>query len=90
MPRTSLQPDPRVGPAIADVGQDQADDVEHRANEHHRTHDREILRADDMKSALKKLGSDPLGGASQDFKALLAEEGPKWVEVVQAAGLKVE
>jgi tripartite-type tricarboxylate transporter receptor subunit TctC len=50
----------------------------------------DILRADDVKSALKKLGSDPLGGASQDFKALLAEEGPKWVEVVHAAGLKVE
>jgi tripartite-type tricarboxylate transporter receptor subunit TctC len=50
----------------------------------------EALAADDMKAALKKLGSDPLGGTPQDFTALLAEEGPKWVEVVRAAGLKVD
>src|SRR5262245_51971188 len=50
----------------------------------------EALAADDMKAALKKLGSDPLGGTPQDFTALLAEEGPKWVEVVRAAGLKLD
>jgi hypothetical protein len=43
-----------------------------------------------MRNALKKLGSDPLGGSPQDFTALLAEEGPKWVEVVRAAGLKLD
>jgi tripartite-type tricarboxylate transporter receptor subunit TctC len=48
------------------------------------------LASDDMKAALKKLGSDPLGGTPQDFSALLAEEGPKWVEVVRAAGLKLD
>jgi tripartite-type tricarboxylate transporter receptor subunit TctC len=50
----------------------------------------EALAADDMRTALKKLGSDPLGGTPRDFTALLAEEGPKWVEVVRAAGLKVD
>jgi len=43
-----------------------------------------------MKAALKKLGSDALGGSPQDFTALLAEERPKWVEVVRAAGLKLD
>jgi tripartite-type tricarboxylate transporter receptor subunit TctC len=50
----------------------------------------DALAADDMKSALKKLGSDALGGSPQDFTALLAEEGPKWVEVVRASGLKLD
>jgi len=48
------------------------------------------LLADDMKLALSKLGSDPLGGSAQDFAALLAEEGPRWLEVVRAAGLKFD
>jgi tripartite-type tricarboxylate transporter receptor subunit TctC len=48
------------------------------------------LAADDMKLALSKLGSDPLGGSAQDFAALLAEEGPRWLEVVRASGLKFD
>jgi tripartite-type tricarboxylate transporter receptor subunit TctC len=48
------------------------------------------LAADDMKLALSKLGSDPLGGSAQDFAALLAEESPRWLEVVRAAGLKFD
>jgi tripartite-type tricarboxylate transporter receptor subunit TctC len=48
------------------------------------------LAAEDMKLALSKLGSDPLGGSAQDFAALLAEEGPRWLEVVHAAGLKFD
>jgi tripartite-type tricarboxylate transporter receptor subunit TctC len=48
------------------------------------------LAAEDMKLALSKLGSEPLGGSAQDFAALLAEEGPRWLEVVRAAGLKFD
>jgi tripartite-type tricarboxylate transporter receptor subunit TctC len=50
----------------------------------------DALAADDMKLALRKLGSDPLGGSAQDFAALLAEESPRWLEVVRAAGLKFD
>ena len=50
----------------------------------------EALNTDDVKSALKKLGSEPLGGSPQDFAALLSEEGPRWLEVVRAAGLKFD
>jgi tripartite-type tricarboxylate transporter receptor subunit TctC len=50
----------------------------------------EALTADDMKTALRKLGSDPLGGSAHDFAALLAEESPRWLEVVRAAGLKFD
>jgi len=48
------------------------------------------LAAEDMKLALSELASDPLGGSAQDFVAFLAEEGPCWLEVVRAAGLKFD
>jgi tripartite-type tricarboxylate transporter receptor subunit TctC len=48
------------------------------------------LAAEDMKLALSKLGSDPLGGSALDFAALLAEEGPRWLEVVRASGHKFD
>jgi tripartite-type tricarboxylate transporter receptor subunit TctC len=48
------------------------------------------LAAQDMKLALSKLGSDPLGGSAQDFEGLLAEESPRWLEVVRASGLKFD
>jgi len=35
--------DPRIRDRVRDVGQDEADDVEHRADEDHRTDDGEIL-----------------------------------------------
>ena len=50
----------------------------------------DALASDDMKVALRKLGGDPLGGSPEDFKAFLDEEAPKWVEVVKAAGIKID
>ena len=50
----------------------------------------DALKADDMKIALRKLGSDPLGGTPKEFGAFLAEEAPRWVAVVNAAGLKLD
>jgi hypothetical protein len=43
-----------------------------------------------MKIALRKLGGDPLGGSQQEFAAFLAKEAPRWVAVVNAAGLKLD
>jgi tripartite-type tricarboxylate transporter receptor subunit TctC len=48
------------------------------------------LKTDDMKMALRKLGSDPLGGSPKEFGSFLAAEAPRWVEVVNAAGLKLD
>src|SRR5262245_39695834 len=48
------------------------------------------LKSTDMANALRKLGSEPLGGSPQDFRALLAAEGPKWVEVVKSSGIKID
>jgi tripartite-type tricarboxylate transporter receptor subunit TctC len=48
------------------------------------------LKSEDMKIALRKLGGDPLGGSQQEFAAFLAKEAPRWVAVVNAAGLKLD
>jgi tripartite-type tricarboxylate transporter receptor subunit TctC len=50
----------------------------------------DALKSEDMMLALRKLGSEPLGGPPQDFVALLADESPKWIEVVKASGLKID
>ena len=49
-----------------------------------------VLKSEDMVSALRKLGSTPLGGTPEDFRTLLAQESPKWVAVVKSSGMKVD
>lgn len=49
-----------------------------------------VLRSEDMIVALRKLGSVPMGGTPQDFRALLIEESPRWVAVVKASGMKID
>jgi tripartite-type tricarboxylate transporter receptor subunit TctC len=50
----------------------------------------DALSSDDMRLTFKTLGVDPLGGSPQDFAAFLAEETPKWIGVIKAAGIVVE
>ncbi len=48
------------------------------------------LKTEDMLAALRKLGSEPLGGTPQDFRTLLIEESPKWLAVVKSSGMKID
>ena len=48
------------------------------------------LRSEDMRLALRKLGGEGVGGSPQDFAAVLAQEAPRWIEMVQASGLKID
>ena len=48
------------------------------------------LKSQDMIAALRKLGSDPLGGTPQDFRKLLVEESPKWLAVIKSSGMKID
>jgi len=48
------------------------------------------VRSQDLRAALQKLGAEPVGGSPQDFAASLAEEAPKWIELVQSAGWKID
>ena len=50
----------------------------------------DALKTQDMLDALRRLGADPLGGTPQDFTAMLARETPKWIELVKAAGIKID
>jgi tripartite-type tricarboxylate transporter receptor subunit TctC len=49
-----------------------------------------LLKSEDMIAALRKLGSSPMGGTPEVFRALLTEESPKWIAVVKSSGIKVD
>jgi tripartite-type tricarboxylate transporter receptor subunit TctC len=48
------------------------------------------VKSPEMTLALTRLGGEGLTGSPQDFAALLARDSAKWVEVVKAAGIKIE
>jgi tripartite-type tricarboxylate transporter receptor subunit TctC len=48
------------------------------------------LLSPDIRTALARLGSDPLAGSPQDFAAFIASEAKKWADTVRSAGLKME
>jgi tripartite-type tricarboxylate transporter receptor subunit TctC len=48
------------------------------------------LQSADMQAALRKLGSEAVGGTPQDFSSYLATEAPKWIPVVKSAGIKID
>jgi tripartite-type tricarboxylate transporter receptor subunit TctC len=43
-----------------------------------------------MKEAMTKLGMDAKIGSPQDYARFVAEETPRWTEIVKATGIKVE
>ena len=48
------------------------------------------LLSPDIRTALARLGSDPLAGSPQDFATFIASEAKKWADTVRSAGLKME
>lgn len=48
------------------------------------------LRSPEMKAAMERLGVDAIIGSPQEFAAFIAEEQPKWAQIVEASGVKVE
>jgi tripartite-type tricarboxylate transporter receptor subunit TctC len=48
------------------------------------------LRDPEFVSQLSKLGIDPLGSTPEEFAAFLRQEIPRWKQIVQDAGAKVE
>ncbi len=50
----------------------------------------EILREPAVIEQLRKLGVDPVGSTSEQFKAHIAAETKRWGEVAQKAGVKIE
>ena len=48
----------------------------------------ESLQSADMKASMTKLGLDAVIGSPQDFARFIADEVPRWAEVVKAVGVK--
>jgi tripartite-type tricarboxylate transporter receptor subunit TctC len=48
------------------------------------------LRSPEMMASMKRLGVDGSPGSPQDFAAFIADEAPKWADIVKASGVKVE
>jgi tripartite-type tricarboxylate transporter receptor subunit TctC len=49
----------------------------------------EGLRSPDMRASLARLGIEPVITTPQEFAAIIAQEIPKWAEVVRITGVKV-
>lgn len=50
----------------------------------------ETLASDDTKSSMAKLGFDAKIGSPQDFAKFIAEETPRWTEIVKQTGVKAQ
>ncbi len=50
----------------------------------------EIIRSDEFRTNLKKIGADPMGGSPQQFSSLLADEFKTWAPIVKATGFRLE
>jgi tripartite-type tricarboxylate transporter receptor subunit TctC len=48
----------------------------------------EGLKTDEVRASLAKLGIDPRISTVAEFSALIAEEAPRWAEVVRVTGIK--
>jgi tripartite-type tricarboxylate transporter receptor subunit TctC len=48
------------------------------------------LGSPEMKQQMARLGIAPSIGSVQDFAAFIADETPKWADIVNAAGVQIE
>jgi tripartite-type tricarboxylate transporter receptor subunit TctC len=48
------------------------------------------LRSPEMAASMQRLGIAPSPGSPQDFAAFIADEAPKWANIVKESGVKVE
>ena len=50
----------------------------------------DALKSPDIRAALSKFGSEPLGGTPQEFARFVASESKKWSEIIRLSGVKVD
>jgi tripartite-type tricarboxylate transporter receptor subunit TctC len=50
----------------------------------------EVLAQSDVLQTLRTQGSNPSGNTPSDFKALIAQEVPKWAEVIKVSGAETQ
>jgi tripartite-type tricarboxylate transporter receptor subunit TctC len=49
-----------------------------------------VLRSAEAEASFKKIGIEPRTGSPQDFARLIADEGPRWAEIVKITGIKLD
>src|SRR5262245_32230799 len=50
----------------------------------------EALRSTELRANFTNLGIEPRGGTPQEFAALLAEDAPRWFDIIRMTGIKLE
>jgi tripartite-type tricarboxylate transporter receptor subunit TctC len=48
----------------------------------------DALASPDLRASFARLGIEPKNGTPQDFAAVIAQEAPKWAEIVKITGIK--
>ena len=48
----------------------------------------DALAAPDIRASFARLGIEPRRGPPRDFAAVIAQEAPKWAEIVKITGIK--
>ena len=48
------------------------------------------LRSEEMKAQMARLGVAPSPGSVRDFESFIADETPKWADIVKASGTQIE
>jgi tripartite-type tricarboxylate transporter receptor subunit TctC len=48
------------------------------------------LKSGDMLATLLRLGAEVKAGTPADFATFIAEEAPKWADVIKSSGMKLE
>jgi tripartite-type tricarboxylate transporter receptor subunit TctC len=49
-----------------------------------------VLRSDEMKAQMARLGVEPSPGSVRDFENFIADETPKWADIVKASGTQID
>src|SRR5215468_8573040 len=50
----------------------------------------EALRSTDVRANFTNLGIEPRGGTPEDFATLLAQDAPRWFDIIRTTGIKLE
>jgi tripartite-type tricarboxylate transporter receptor subunit TctC len=50
----------------------------------------EALRSTDVRANFANLGIEPRGGTPEDFATLLAQDAPRWFDIIRTTGIKLE
>jgi tripartite-type tricarboxylate transporter receptor subunit TctC len=50
----------------------------------------EALRSAELRASFASLGIEPRGGTAEDFAALLAEDAPRWLDIIRITGIRME